>query len=514
MTPFPLSVCLVVRDEAEMLPRCLESIRPLAAEILVLDTGSQDGTPEMAARLGATVQTVTWDHDFAAARNQLLESATQPWILMLDADEWVDETAREALTALLPQAQANTVYLFACHDTKIDRWDFKPYLFPKTPNLRYQGGFVAELLPIADGYRHEIVDAIHIGHHRQDRPVAQRAQRHQYHAEQLRHSLDTQPEDPGPLLHMCRLHLDAGEYAEALAMAEAGIENLPEGTNLRLMAYFYAALINYRKGAWDEAGEHARTGLALFRDYAELHALLGLVNQKLKNYPAAEESLSTAIYLARRPSRAPLVALAELRPPALLDALSKVYEAMGSEQPASICRKLCKATQVEATNILFHELTGMLRRKQWDAALWLVALFMPVDIGENGVNIRRALEGPYSADRYLAEASLWGTLSAIGKTSPMPKRLLAYAAEHFPLDPRPFQRLGQLAIQEEDWHEAMGKLNEALRLDNRSGWAWNALGVASIMVNDRDRARTCFEAAIQVGTPHDIEGARQNLAKL
>jgi tetratricopeptide (TPR) repeat protein len=313
---------------------------------------------------------------------------------------------------------------------------------------------------------------------------------------------------------MCRLHLDAGEYAEALAMAEAGIENLPEGTNLRLMAYFYAALINYRKGAWDEAGEHARTGLALFRDYAELHALLGLVNQKLKNYPAAEDSLSTAIYLARRPSRAPLVALAELRPPVLLDALSKVYEAMGSEQPASICRKLCKATQVEATNILFHELTGMLRRKQWDAALWLVALFMPVDIGENGVNIRRALEGPYSADRYLAEASLWGTLSAIGKTSPMPKRLLAYAAEHFPLDPRPFQRLGQLAIQEEDWHEAMGKLNEALRLDNRSGWAWNALGVASIMVNDRDRARTCFEAAIQVGTPHDIEGARQNLAKL
>lgn len=514
MTPFPLSVCLVVRDEAELLPRCLESIRPLASEILVLDTGSQDGTAEIATRLGATVQTIAFDNDFAAARNQLIEMATQPWILMLDADEWVGDDAREALAAVLPQARPDTVYMFACHDPKADRWDYKSYLFPKTPKLRYHGWFVADIRSNDPGFRHEIVDAVRIGHHRHERSAEQRAQRQQYHAEQLRRSLELHPDDPSPLLAMCRLHLDSGEYAEALAMAEAGMEQLPEGTNQRLMAYFYAALINYRKGAWEEAGEHARTGLALYRDYAELHALLGLTNQKLKNYPAAEESLSTAVFLARRPSRAPLVALGELRPPALLDALAKVYESMGNEHPASICRKLSKASEAESANILFHELSGMLRRKQWDPAMWLVTLFMPVDMPENGIGIRRALDGPYSADRYLAEATLWSTLFAIGKTTPMPKRLLAYAAEHFPLDPRPFQRLGQIALQEEDWGEAVKQLNEALRLDNRSGWAWNALGIASIMVSDKDRAKACFEAAIQVGNPHEAEGARQNLAKL
>jgi glycosyltransferase involved in cell wall biosynthesis len=515
MMPLPISVCLVVRDEAEMLPRCLESVRSLASEVLVLDTGSLDGTTDIAARLGSSVEHVSdWDHDFAAARNRLIERATQPWVLMLDADEWLDDEARTALTALLPQAQPHTVYLFACHDAKADRTDYKTYLFPRTANLKYQGRFVAELQPMAPGYRQEIVETLRIQHRRQERAVALRAKRHQYHADRLRESLEADPQDPSPLLALCRLHLDAGEYAEALAMAEAGIDGLPEGTNLRLLAYFYAALINYRIGNWDECGEHARTGLALYRDYAELHALFGLANLQQQHYQAAEESLSTAIYLARRAPQVPLVALGELRPPALLDALARVYDAMGNDQPASICRKLNKASQAEATSILFHELSTRLRRKQWEQALWLITLFLPVDIGENGVMLQRALEGPYAAERYLAEAELWSTLAAIGKTSPMPKRLLTYTAEHFPLDPRAFQRLAQIAIQEENWTEAIGYLNEALRLDNRSGWAWNALGVASIMVSDPVRARTCFETAMQVGTPHEAEGARQNLAKL
>ena len=66
----PLSVCLIVRDEAEMLPRCLESLRGLAAETIVIDTGSTDNTSEIAGRLGAQVTNTAWEHDFAAIRNQ------------------------------------------------------------------------------------------------------------------------------------------------------------------------------------------------------------------------------------------------------------------------------------------------------------------------------------------------------------------------------------------------------------------------------------------------------------
>ena len=82
-----LSVCLIVRNEASNLPRCLDSIRGLADEIVVVDTGSTDDTVAIAQRHGARVSTLVWQDDFSAARNASIELATCDWILVFDADE-------------------------------------------------------------------------------------------------------------------------------------------------------------------------------------------------------------------------------------------------------------------------------------------------------------------------------------------------------------------------------------------------------------------------------------------
>lgn len=82
-----LSVCLIVRDEAERLPGCLASVTGIADEVVVVDTGSQDETVAIARALGAHVHEIAWADDFAAARNEALSRATGDWILTLDADE-------------------------------------------------------------------------------------------------------------------------------------------------------------------------------------------------------------------------------------------------------------------------------------------------------------------------------------------------------------------------------------------------------------------------------------------
>ncbi|MBC7541350.1 MAG: glycosyltransferase [Candidatus Sericytochromatia bacterium] len=510
----PLSICLIVRDEVDMLPRCLESLRGLGTELIVIDTGSTDQTSEIATRLGAQVTHAAWEHDFATVRNKAVSLATQPWILMLDADEIVDELAGQALRALVPTADPHAIYLFQCFDASSASWTYKPYLFANDARLQFKGRVFADLLPTVPGYRQEVLDAIRIQHRFQERPAAKRENLRTYFIDLLRRRLEDDPADASPMLHLSRMHLDAGEYAESLAMAEQAVEELPDGTDLRLMAYFYGALANYRKKAWEDACEHARTAVALYRDYTELHALLGLANLALGELAQAEESLATAVYLARRPVQVPLPGFAEFRPPVLLEALGRAFEGQGKLQPASICRKLSNANPAEATNLLFHELTGMLRHKQWSSALWLVTLFLPVEISDAAGGLLRSLEGPYAVERFLAEAELWSTVQGLGKTSPMPRRLLIYAAQHFPLDARPLQRLGQIALNEENWNEAVDFLNQALHLDGRSGWSWNALGIASIMVGDQGKARTCFETALQVGNPQEAEGAHKNLAKL
>ena len=95
-----LTLCMVVRDEAELLPMCLASARRAVDEIVVVDTGSSDRTIEIAGGFVARVIELPWNGSFADARNAGLDAATGDWILYLDADERLIDGAAE-IRALL-----------------------------------------------------------------------------------------------------------------------------------------------------------------------------------------------------------------------------------------------------------------------------------------------------------------------------------------------------------------------------------------------------------------------------
>jgi hypothetical protein len=82
-----LTLCLIVKDEADMLPDFLASVSGLWDELIAVDTGSRDATAELLRHAGAKVLHRPWTHDFAAARNHSLDAASGDWILVLDADE-------------------------------------------------------------------------------------------------------------------------------------------------------------------------------------------------------------------------------------------------------------------------------------------------------------------------------------------------------------------------------------------------------------------------------------------
>ena len=106
-----LSLCMIVKDEEEMLPRTLEAIKPAVDEMIVVDTGSTDRTVEIAESFGAKVLHHAWTGDFAAARNVSLEAAGGDWIVWLDADEvLVAEDAGE-LRKLVGQTWREAFYL-------------------------------------------------------------------------------------------------------------------------------------------------------------------------------------------------------------------------------------------------------------------------------------------------------------------------------------------------------------------------------------------------------------------
>lgn len=87
--PYRVALVVIARDEAPRIGRLLASVAPWVDEMVVLDTGSRDDTPGVAAAHGARVGRFDWCDDFAAARNAALDLAGADWHLVLDADEWL-----------------------------------------------------------------------------------------------------------------------------------------------------------------------------------------------------------------------------------------------------------------------------------------------------------------------------------------------------------------------------------------------------------------------------------------
>ena len=104
-----ISLCMIVKNEEEVLERCLNSLKELMDEIIIVDTGSTDSTKEIAARYTDKIYDFSWCDDFAAARNFSFSKATQEYIYAPDADEVLDDTNRRRFmmlkAALLPEIE-------------------------------------------------------------------------------------------------------------------------------------------------------------------------------------------------------------------------------------------------------------------------------------------------------------------------------------------------------------------------------------------------------------------------
>ena len=101
-----ISLSMIVKNEEQHLSGCLESVRGIADEIIIVDTGSTDRTIEIAKSFGAKIYHFSWIGDFAAARNESLMRCTGEWVLYLDADERLDIAQPERFKELLKTVPA------------------------------------------------------------------------------------------------------------------------------------------------------------------------------------------------------------------------------------------------------------------------------------------------------------------------------------------------------------------------------------------------------------------------
>jgi tetratricopeptide (TPR) repeat protein len=154
-----LGVNMIIRDEAENLPKSLAPVMDLCDEAVVVDTGSKDGSKALARSYGARVFDYPWRGDFSAARNQALYSARTDYVLWLDADNHISPQCFEALRDALPGVNAPPAVVM-CAERVLPQGDllWQKRVFPKRPGVLFTG-VVHEQLTHPEWMAVKLVDA-------------------------------------------------------------------------------------------------------------------------------------------------------------------------------------------------------------------------------------------------------------------------------------------------------------------------------------------------------------------
>ncbi len=310
-----LSVCLIVKNEEKFLGQCLKSVRGVAAQIVVVDTGSTDRTVEIAREHGAEVHAFAWCDDFSAARNAALEHATGDWILMLDADEELSADGSVKLKAALEQPQVMAWRLpMVDVGHEADGVSFVPRLFRNAPGLFYLGRVHEQVFSSVEvrrrewGLENRLGDATLI-HHGYTAELTRDRNKIERNLRLLEQAIAELPGEPHLLMNLGLELSRSGREAEALdryqeafhALASKPADEIVPELRESLLTQFCTRLMvarHFEKVASVLASPLSQMNGGLT---ASLHFSLGLAQLELKRFREAADQMRQC--LAKRGQR-------------------------------------------------------------------------------------------------------------------------------------------------------------------------------------------------------------------
>lgn len=272
-----LSLCMIVRDNEETIEACLDSIYPWVDEIIIVDTGSRDRTPEICRRFGARMFDFPWCDDFSAARNVSLEPARGEWIFWMDSDDVIDQEQGRRLRELAYREHSGDclgyvaqVHCISSEPGQLTIVDHVK-LIRNLPEIRFEHRIHEQILPAIRriGGRVEFTN-IFVVHQGAIQSPETRQRKLERDFRILNLDLQQHPDHPFVLFNLGMTHEDAGNYEEAVQWLQRCLQFSSEGESH--VAKTYAILVQSLKavGQLDTALIVANEALARFPDDKEL----------------------------------------------------------------------------------------------------------------------------------------------------------------------------------------------------------------------------------------------------
>ncbi|MFN3166957.1 MAG: glycosyltransferase [Phycisphaeraceae bacterium] len=316
-----VSLCMIARDNEDTIYDALASARPWVDEIVVIDTGSTDRTPEIASEFGARLERFEWCDDFASARNKSLDYASAQWLFWMDTDDILPEGSgrqlREALQQGYPDDVMGLIMQVHCPSNqdpgsqgRLSNVDAEDYtdaagkqasthdsamtvvdhvkVFRNNPNLRFEGRIHEQILPAIRRAGGRVVwTDCHVIHAGADHSPEGTRRKLERDLRILRQDIQERPKHPFVMFNLGMTLLHQNDYEEAKTYLEACVNQ--SDTDESHLRKAYALLIEAleRLGLPHEAKRVAWEGCGRYPDDIEIPFKLGRLLMRERNWQHA-----------------------------------------------------------------------------------------------------------------------------------------------------------------------------------------------------------------------------------
>lgn len=376
-----ISACVIVKNEERNIQQWLENVRRIADEIIVVDTGSQDRTVELARQGGAALYEFAWIHDFSAAKNYALDQAHGDWIVFLDADEYFTEDALRRLPQVLREVHPQRkvaglispwINIDLDNHGRVISQAYQMRVFRRSRTLRYVGNVHEMLRNMAmdSGKREYRMTDLAILHTGYSSHIIEAKSRRNLEL-LLKEQKEEGQENPEKFPYFMDVYCNLGEYEKGLDYARRFLQYVEDGhpsieMERKTWMTLFSAMDQIKTPAEQAMGDvdHA---IALHPNWPELAWEKGRLHFRQMCYEKSREFLLQAIALDAMPREEP----EDLQHSFMPAVFPKLYHLLGEISRLEGKEKEALSYWKRSLEIFFYQdgcLTSVLRTLLWKDA--------------------------------------------------------------------------------------------------------------------------------------------------
>ncbi|MBA3036700.1 MAG: glycosyltransferase, partial [Desulfobacterium sp.] len=483
-----ITCCMIVKNEEVFLDQCLKSICDYVDEIVIVDTGSTDGTVEIARQYTDKIYFHPWEGSFSKARNQAMAYATCDWIFQIDGDEeLVQGSGEELIEAVYDAGPADAFHVNIIstysNGAKRARHNFER-LFRNNGVIHYEG-IVHNRVTGAFKIKESRIELMHYGYNVDEKKAQEKYLRT---SELLKKQIEENPNDPMPHHYLGASYLSRGmdedaakESVTAIDLAERQNDDNP----MYLWSRHNAAIAFFRMGNLNKAGEYSLDALRKYPEHLDSHYTLTIIAGERGQWKDVishgTKFLELRDMFENNPEKAGIVINSTM------NEAPSIHLLIGHA-----CHALGEISKMQVQ----YQMAADHAEDKWQA--WWNAGCFHMDRSFDLVCARSYLsmalvESPENQD-------IWYMLAKLNKKSGFfseEKQCLVKLFEFGNRDTIILNRLATLSLDSDDLATASQALDALLAIDNRNYFALCNFGILYRRQNFLDRAMEAFSKAIE-----------------